>query len=442
MWQWLARRSGRIAGLSLELRLEVHSDDATETPHWVQPLQTLSGIPGVQLDVTWDGSIVNLDQPCVALWLKQHGHLISHLTVEVDISEDRLKLRQFSEAAAPCKSIDLTLRHDHQVVDLADIDPVAGALHHLSCHSGHYQHGSLMDASAFKNMTQLVALCLDFENFRGEEPFVSLASATSLQQLHLTVGAIGDPSPLSALTGLSFLKISSFRVEEDDEAPFNFSSLQALSTLQQLEVLDLGADAFAATSLQGLAGLSNLKNLTITPYGGAGSKLRSLEGISSSLTKLFIGDAPDLTSLVGIEGCTSLEELSLCNSNIHSLQPLRGLSSLKHVVLFEGSLTSLEGLNGMSLQSLNLRDCRSLTHLSGMEHLSALTSLLVVQCGVTSLQPLSQLGEGLHMLRVSYCKGVQEEVSQLPHVQPTADVVVRHSNVKEVVLAGGLWRAV
>jgi hypothetical protein len=68
LWQWLAKRSGRIAGL--ELRLEVHSDDATEIPDWVQPLQTLSGIPGVQLNVTWADRIVDLDQPCVALWLK------------------------------------------------------------------------------------------------------------------------------------------------------------------------------------------------------------------------------------------------------------------------------------------------------------------------------------------------------------------------------------
>jgi Leucine-rich repeat (LRR) protein len=291
-------------------------------------------------------------------------------------------------------------------------------------------------------MTQLVALHLFVEDFGGQEPFTSLASATSLQQLDLTVGAIGDPSPLSALTGLSSLKISSFQVEDDDETPFNLSSLQPLSTMQQLEVLDLGAAAFTATSLQGLAGLSNLKNLDIFPCGGDGGTLRSLEGISPSVTQLLIGYAPELTSLVGMEGCTGLEELILKNSNIHSLQPLRGLSSLKQVMLSDGRLTSLEGLKSMSLQSLSLLKCSSLIHLSGIEHLSALKSLAVEHCGVTSLQPLSQLGEGLQKLRVSSCTNLQEEVLELPHVQPTANVVVRDSNIKEVVLAGGLRRAV
>jgi hypothetical protein len=66
----------------------------------------------------------------------------------------------------------------------------------------------------------------------------------------------------------------------------------------------------------------------------------------------------------------------------------------------------------------------------------------VTHSGVTSLQPLSQLGEGLQILRVYGCTGVQEEVLELPHVQPTADVDVSCSNLREVVLAGGVRRAV
>jgi hypothetical protein len=61
---------------------------------------------------------------------------------------------------------------------------------------------------------------------------------------------------------------------------------------------------------------------------------------------------------------------------------------------------------------------------------------------VTSLEPLSQLGEGLQELKVYGCRRVQEEVLELPHVQPTAVVDVEESNVREVVLAGGLRRAV
>jgi hypothetical protein len=64
----------------------------------------------------------------------------------------------------------------------------------------------------------------------------------------------------------------------------------------------------------------------------------------------------------------------------------------------------------------------------------------VMFCDVTSLEPLSQLGEKLQQLMVIGCTKVQGKVLKLPHVQPTAHVVVQDSNVEEVVLAGGVRR--
>jgi Leucine-rich repeat (LRR) protein len=146
-----------------------------------------------------------------------------------------------------------------------------------------------------------------------------------------------------------------------------------------------------------------------------------------------------LVSLAGIEGCTGMEELCLHNCDVSSLQPLMGLSSMKQFEVRTGIYTSLEGLNSVSLQSLILSGCTSLTELAGLQHLSALTRLRLGGCGVASLQPLSQLGMALEEMSVWGCNQVQEEVSELPHVQPTAEVDVRDSNVREVVLAGG-WR--
>jgi hypothetical protein len=57
VWEWLAKRSGRISGLRLELCLKLINEDATHTdqlPNWSQPLEILSGIRGVQLRVTWE----------------------------------------------------------------------------------------------------------------------------------------------------------------------------------------------------------------------------------------------------------------------------------------------------------------------------------------------------------------------------------------------------
>jgi Leucine-rich repeat (LRR) protein len=418
--------------------------DADEHDVWLQPLQTLSGIAGAQLRIDYGGRVNSLDHPCIDLWLKQHGKRISHLSVAVDVSKNRLKLRDFADAAAPCRSIDLTVTHSYdQVLDLFDLEPVAGCLHHLSCQSFVSLPGSFVGASALNGLPQLTSLHLDNEDLASEEPWELLAKLTRLQELGLAVGAIGDPSPLSALTGLSHLYLNSMKgLGPHGTTPFSFSSLQPLSTLQQLEVLRLAGPACAATSLQGLAGLSNVKQLDLQFSRFDPGMLKSLEGICPGVTNISIWSAPDLVSLAGIEGCASLEKLSLQMCGVASLQPLRGLSNMQDIMLHGCSLTSLEGLCGMSLQSLTLTECDLLTQVSGVEHVPALKSLVLVECGLTSLQPLSQLRKGLQELKVYGCRQVQDEVLDLPHVQMTADVVVRESNVREVVLAGGVRRAV
>jgi Leucine-rich repeat (LRR) protein len=359
--------------------------------------------------------------------------------VEVDFDESKWKLRELSEAAAACRSIDLTIMQTESQVDLADLGPVAASLRHLTCQASMYSFwGSLRGTTAFTSMSQLTSLHLALELIEGEEPWASLASLTGLQELYLEMSATGDPSPFSALTGLTSLKVWS--IDELEQPPFRFSSLQPLSTLRQLQVLDLRHSACDATSLQGLAALSNLKQLVLMSCTTLG-KLRSLEGISPGLIEFSIGGQSDLLSLAGLECCTSLEKLSLHSCGVSCLQPLRGLGSLKHLKMSRCSVTSLEGLNGMSLQSLSLQSCNYLTQLSGVENLSALKSLEVYHCVVTSLQPLSQLGEGLQKLLVDWCSRVRDKVLKLPHVRPTAHVVVRYSKVKEVVLAGGVTRA-
>jgi Leucine-rich repeat (LRR) protein len=407
-------------------------------PEWVQPLQTLSGIPGVQLRVEWVGSIERADHPFIAQWLKQHGKRISNLAVEINVSNDRLKLREFAEAAEPCRSIDLSINHPaNHLVDLHDLDPVALSLQVITCACawGHgvLGLGVLRNASALTRMSQLTALHLAYEELELEGPWGLLAKLTQLQRLTLSTCAAGDPSTLSALTGLASLHLESVR---RGPAPFSFSSLQPLRTLEQLEELHIMGHACSATSLQGLAGLSNLNTLAVeADFAG----LMSLEGISPTVRHCSLWDAPDLVSLAGIEDCTSMVSLALTHCGVSSLQPLRGLSSMKQLTVENSCISSLEGLDSMSLLHLTLIDCSFLTQLSGVEHLSALMSLEVSRCGgVTSLQPLSQLGEGLRSLRLCGCERVEEEVLKLPHVEPTAIVVVDRCSVREVVLAGGV----
>ena len=160
---------------------------------------------------------------------------------------------------------------------------------------------------------------------------------------------------------------------------------------------------------------------------------------------MFIGHAERFQDLSGIDVVAGLKELFLNDCKIASLQPLAGLCGLERLQLVRCPLSSLGGLEGTlttSLQSLKLSLCMSLRQLSGLENLCALRQLTISNCGVTSLQPLAELTGVLVKVNIGYCRSVKEEVLELPYIQPTANLRVWCSNVREVVLAGGVRRVV
>jgi Leucine-rich repeat (LRR) protein len=206
--------------------------------------------------------------------------------------------------------------------------------------------------------------------------------------------------------------------------------------LQELQTLELLYCACTGTSLQGLLGLSKLKKLRLEL--GVNGVLRSLDGIGSVVDELSLVGASTLVSLAGIKSCGSMRSLTLNTCGMSSLQPLRSLSSLETLSVDCCCIASLEGVSGTLLQSLRLYYCKSLRSLSGIEQLKALRRLVLSECGVTSLQPLSQLGEGIEYMFLDACRKVQEVVLELPHVQPTAKVIFYGRGVRELVLAGGV----
>ena len=316
------------------------------------------------------------------------------------------------------------------------LGPVTGSLARLNLISAPgFVHRALQGVSSLSSLSQLTSLSVGNYEFGAEEPWTHLAGLTNLKQLSLEVAASGDPSPLSALTKLTSLWVRSHVLHGSLIIPCTFSSLQPLSTLQQLKELVLyGESCSEISSLHGLAGLSKLETLRLQA-----PMLTSLKGLSTGLTSL-VTYAPGLDSLAGIEQLQGLEELTVHDSGVTSLQPLAALGSLASLCI-SGTFTSLAGLEGnlcRCLHRLRLESCGQLRQLSGIEGLTALQRLQIDACGVTSLQPVGQLVGGLTHLNVDDCIMVQEEVLELPHVQPRAQVCIEGSNVKVVVLAGGV----
>ena len=392
LFRWLADRHGRVDGLTAELRLRTVDGREPEPEPEPEQLQLMFSIPGLHLTLRYDNLVNSKDGPLMTQLLRPHGHLIDHLSSVVLINEKGLTLQDFCEAAAPCRRLEFTALHRHvEPLNMGSLDHLAGSLVRFDSESTLEMDRKVENVSSLSLLSQLTSLTLKDVDFAAEEPWMHLAGFTNLKQLCLWGAASGDPAPLSALTGLSSLELLSINSIENDVInyaviPYTFSSLQPLSTLQQLEELKLDDDACSATSLHGLAELSRLKTLWLHA-----PMLKCLEGVGTGLTSLTIEGALQLESLAGTR---------------------------------------------------QLECCGQLKQLSGIEGLTALQQLVIYGCGLTSLQPVGQLVGGLKGLDVSKCRSVQVEVLELPHVQPTANVRIEYTTVREVVLAGGVRRKV
>ena len=422
-WPWLAKRKGSVAGLTLS----VDEGNAVTSNKWEEPFKLLATIPDVRLKLV----------------VSEYGYDLQTAAPEA------WKVKDFATAATPCKSLSLSVvNYAEWPLNIGFLTGVGHSLVSLSIgRRGMGGHFLTTSTEIFSCLTVLTELKL-IDQFLCVEPWEHIATLVNLKDLSLDMTARGDPSPLSALTRLRRLHLESVEIEEAlNGSPFRFSSLQPLSGMQQLEELCLSC-CCEVTSLQGLSGLSRLRTLSIKHS----YRLASLAGVSMGLTSLQLDTVPGVSNVAGVEALGQLQQLDISGCGLTSLQPLAGLSKLHTLrvsdrkVYGEGGaqLVTLEGIEGLSsgLRRLGLRSCRVLSSLVGFEKLSGLQELSVDFCGVTSLQPVAELRAGaLTRLSVTHCRKVQEEVLKLPHIQPTTHVEIHASNVRHVVLAGGVIRA-
>jgi hypothetical protein len=391
----------------------------------------LSMIRNLHLSVCWVGAALSsLDEPFVTQCLKPYGHMFDHIKVHVVVSEESMPAAGFAKAAAACKSLDLTVSSsDVDSVDISGLQNVADSLVKLKLVSKALEC-SVAGVTTLSSLTRLRSL---ESNCRmREDACVPLAALTSLESLNIFINAHGGPAPVSALTGLSYLQLST-----QEHAYFQLSSLHPLSELQQLEGLHLSGCCISVTSLHGLAGLSKLTDLS---FKGRNAGLASLDGLNPNLTRLELHHMQALDTLDGLSALVSLRELSLSSVfSSPSLSALLGLSSLQCLRFGLHGLTSLEGTLPGSLRTLTLDCCPSLQGLSGIQELSSLQSLIVIACQkVTSLQPVAEVAGGLTRLSLNYCHHIHDEVLELPNLHPSAKLLIQRCGpiLRQLVVAG------
>ena len=190
--------------------------------------------------------------------------------------------------------------------------------------------------SKFGTNEDLAKICAAFPNMKGltiDGPkdltdITPLANMKDLASLIIRGGNVANFGPLSELTGLSHLRISSTGQENGMLSP----DLKWMSKLSNLSTLEIGAPRELGTlvSFEGIPAAPKLSSAAFK--GGKPADLTPLQALSKLKSLDLTGSTiADLTPLTGIP---LLEKLSLYGVDVRDFSPLAGCKALKELVYY------------------------------------------------------------------------------------------------------------
>jgi len=187
------------------------------------------------------------------------------------------------------------------------------------------------------------------------------------------------------------------------------STLSPLTSLANLEELDLTGCRFAPEELTYLTNLPSLEALTIANCGlstiadlegtialhklnARNNTIRNLEVLSSMVTlKEIILDHNAVTDLTPLSSLTELEKLDVSFNALTSLKPLASCVKLNWLDAGNNQLTGLSGIQNLSLLSVLNVEYNKLADVSGLSALTELTNLSIASNAITDISTFSTL---------------------------------------------------
>ena len=223
----------------------------------------------------------------------------------------------------------------------------------------------------------------------------------------------------------------------------NFINLEKLSLTKSYDV----DDGINDLTLKEFSGFKKLAHLSIDGYSINGDQ--DMEGLStlSMLKNLSIrGDEISLKTLVGIENCTKLQNLSIdgCNHLIN-VEGLSGCKELENIELTlqgykiisnKAKLTNLDGLQGCnSLMKINISASESLKNLDGLKGLKGLKAITITNAeslenldGLNGCNSLENISIGEPYLHENYSNQLIENIDGLKGLNKLINVDLSYFN--------------
>lgn len=191
--------------------------------------------------------------------------------------------------------------------------------------------------------------------------------------------------------------------------PQRLSSLSFLSSLANLEELDLTGCRFSAEELVYPAALPSLKNLVLSDCGlstiadleGAvalyqldvsNNTLRNLDVLKSMVTLRKINlNHNAVTDLSALSGLMELETLDVSFNALTSLSPLSSCVKLSWLDAGNNQISSISGINKLPLLTFLSVEYNQLTSVSSLAELTELTNLSIASNDISDISSLKTL---------------------------------------------------
>lgn len=198
--------------------------------------------------------------------------------------------------------------------------------------------------------------------------------------------AITDLSPLSALAGLTYLKLDSLK------GVTTLAPLGALTKMKELEIRGV-----QYPDLDFLAGMNDLESLAFFMMPPDANDASPLKG-KVKLKKLHFyggvkGGVKDISMLADMK---DLEDLSLYMTSVEDLSPISGLTGMKRLSLYGIPATDMSPVG--NLAELNYIWIYA-TKFDDYSPLAKLTKLEELDCGISALDTLEYV-ENMPKLKV------------------------------------------
>ena len=304
--------------------------------------------------------------------------------------------------------------------------------------------GAPITRNDLATLTDLKASHENIRDLTGLEFATNLTTLTLGDRIYSVYrNSISDLTPLSGLTSLTYLNLSSNKI----------SDISALSNLTNLTYLNLSSN-----KISDISALSNLTNLTELYLGfgdGVGrlgksntvSDLSPLSGLTS-LTKLHL-DNNSISDVSALSNLISLAELYLSGNSISDISALSGLTSLTELYLSDNSISDVSVLtlaphvttptsDGSTAPAPNatLTELRYLylssNSISDVSGLSGLTNLQVLNLGDNAISDVSGLSGLTNLQVLSLFSNSISDVSGLSGLTSLTELYLNNNNISDV----------